>query len=331
MKKQTKSNWQNTAFTIIASVAFVFALSCQAAAQEATFKVGDRIECDPTAMGRWEKGTVIPYNKYDRPPTNYYRVRLDSDPDKEEGMTCTTKYMRLLTTAAAPKENTREQPDKEDGQKTVADKENSNETKAGRQFKVGDRVTACAQQIDNYPACWRNATIVKDMMAERGGDNYQVLVDDPQGGKGSLFYVPAKWIRAGAPPPPATPDCPFNEPTGSAAKTAKPAAETFKRVIFEFYKAAANGRQLGITYETFQLGKSYANRLTNNGLLHDGAPQGAMIYTVKTKFIQCQKYSDSTTRTIYDAEYSCFKDKFGEWVCPSDKTKISDTIYLPNK
>lgn len=326
MKKQTKSSWQNTTFIVIASVAFVFALCCQARAQKVKFNVGDKVECDQTQTGRWEKGTILPYSEYDDPAkANYYRFSSDRYPSEDEGRICPVKFLRLLNTAAS-KENPREQPNEE----TPANKQKPNETKAGR-FKVGDRVSACASQLDNSPDCWKNGTIIKDLMAEQGGDNYQVLVDDPKGGKGYPFYVPSKYVRGGAPPAPATPDCPFNEPTGSGGKNARPSAETFKRVIFEYYKAAAAGRPLGITYETFQLGRSYANRLTNNGLLHDGAPQGAMIYTVKTKFTQCQKYSDSTTRTIYDAEYSCFKDKFGEWVCPSDKTKISDPIYLPNK
>jgi hypothetical protein len=186
-------------------------------------------------------------------------------------------------------------------------------------------------QMENYPACWENSTIVRDMMAEEGADSYQVLIDEPKGGKGTLAYVPTKFIRAGAPPPPATPECEFNEPAGKSSKTSKPTAETFKRVIFERYRDTSNGRKVGITFETFQLGKSYVNRLTNNGLMHDGAPQGAMIYPVKTKFIFCDRHTDSTVRTIYDAQYNCFKDRFGEWICPNSALKLSESIFLPNK
>lgn len=332
MKKQIKSKRKTIVFVAVAAVIFMFAANYSASAQ-GKFKVGDRVECDIMQTGKWEKGKIVPYNQYDRPPTNYYRFSSDRYPS-DEGQICPVSHLRLLKDeTTAPKENRAdengEQPDKTDAKGNQQNAENNDA--AGRRFKVGERVTACKIQLDDKPTCWENGTIVKDLMAEGGGDNYQILIDDPKGGKGSLYYVPAKWIRAGAPPAPDTPDCPFNEPAGSAAKTAKPSVETFKRVIFEFYKAAANGRQLGITYETFELGKSYVNRLTNNGLLHDGAPQGAMIYTVKTKFIKCDKYSDSTTRTIYDARYSCFKDNFGDWVCPSDATKISEPIYLPNK
>ncbi len=125
--------------------------------------------------------------------------------------------------------------------------------------------------------------------------------------------------------------CPLDEPAGTVSANSKPSAETFKRVIFEFYKGNANGRKVGINYQTFTLGKSYVNRLTNNGLLYDGAPQGAMIYPVKTKFSYCDQHTDSTILWKYDAQYSCFKDKFGDWVCPSDAAKISEPTYLPNK
>ncbi|MGI8543197.1 MAG: hypothetical protein ACR2MD_06910 [Aridibacter sp.] len=56
-----------------------------------------------------------------------------------------------------------------------------------------------------------------------------------------------------------------------------------------------------------------------------------LIDPVKTKFSYCDRYTDSTIRWGYDAQYSCFKDKFGDWVCPSDATKITEQIYLPNK
>jgi len=129
----------------------------------------------------------------------------------------------------------------------------------------------------------------------------------------------------------ATGGCSFGAPAGKNSPKSKPSAELFKRVIFDFYEGTANGRKVGIVYQTFTLGKTYVNRLTNAGLLHDGAPQGATIYTVKTKFKYCDQYTDSTIRWGYDAQYSCFKDKFGEWVCPSDATKITEQTYLPNK
>ena len=180
---------------------------------------------------------------------------------------------------------------------------------------------------------FEKCTVIKDMMIAEGADSYQVLCDDPKGGIGSKAYVKIPFIKAwaNAEPPPTTPDCPFNEPAGTVSKTAKPSAGLFKRVLFERYRDTANGLKTGITFETFQLGKSYVNRLTGKGLMHDGAPQGATINTVKTKFILCVRHTDSTLRSVYEAQYSCFKDRFGDWLCPNDALKVSESVRLPNK
>src|SRR5687768_5392395 len=122
MKKQTKSNRQMTLFAVIATVILMFAASANVAAQ-GKFKVGDRVECDVMQIGKWEKGTILPYlDKYDNPDSaNYYRVRLDRNPTDEDGSICQFKITRPLTTATTPKENPREQP-----KETPADKENPN-------------------------------------------------------------------------------------------------------------------------------------------------------------------------------------------------------------
>ena len=330
MKKQNKSNWQNTSFALIASFALVFALACQAVAQ-----------------------SEIQFNAfYNCPDSSIYNFKVL---DCANGKYCNVLFVNTYTPSASFKSEVLKSKITDafktggctiDGKKLVAVKEElpqnnnrpnneqqnaeNNTAQTGR-FKVSDRVKACPMQMENCDDYWINCTIVKDMKIEEGADSYQVLCDNPKGGKGSLAYVPSNFVRGGAPPPPATPDCQFNEPTGTLSANSKPSAETFKRVIFEFYKGNANGRKVGITYQTFTLGKSYVNRLTGNGLMHDGAPQGAMIYSVKTKFIYCDKHTDSTIRWEYDAQYSCFKDKFGDWVCPSDATKISEPIHLPNK
>jgi hypothetical protein len=46
----------------------------------------------------------------------------------------------------------------------------------------------------------------------------------------------------------------------------KPSAELFKRVFFEWLQSKSNGRQIGLTFQTFQMGKPFPNRVTNNGL-----------------------------------------------------------------
>ena len=326
MKKRTKSIWQNISFALIVS----FALAYQVAAQS-EIKFNSLYNCPGSSIYNFkvlncdnEKYCKVLFINLYTPSASFESEFLKSkitDAFKTGGCTIDGKKLEAVKDEL-PQENNRPNNEPQNAE--------NNKAQTGR-FKGGNRVKACPMQMENCNDYWENCTIVKDMKIEEGADSYQVLCDDPKGGKGSLAYVPSKFVRAGAPPPPATPDCQFNEPPGTVSKTAKPAAELFKRVIFEQYRDKSNGRKARITYQTFSLGKSYVNRLTGNGLLHDGAPQGAMIYSVKTKFIFCDKHTDSTIRWEYDAQYSCFKDKFGDWVCPSDATKISEPIYLPNK
>ncbi len=125
-----------------------------------------------------------------------------------------------------------------------------------------------------------------------------------------------------------TAGCDFEEPVGTVSKDSEPSERLFKRLIYETYRDKANGRKVSISYQSFQLGESYINRLRKNVNSHDGAPESAVIHTVRTKFILCESYTDSTIRWVYDAQYSCFKDRFGEWVCPSDSTRILEQTYL---
>ena len=326
MKKLTKSIWQKISFALIVS----FVITCQVAAQS-EIKFNALYNCPDSSIYNFkvlncdnEKYCKVLFVNLYTPSASFESEVLKSkitDAFKTGGCTIDGKKLEAVKD---------EPPQENNGPKNEPQKAENNQTQTGR-FKVGDRVKACPMQMENCDDYWKNCTVVKDMKIEEGAESYQVLCDDPKGGKGNLAYVPAKFVRAGAPPPPDTPDCQFNEPPGTVSKTSQPSAETFKRVIFEQYRDNSNGRKVGITYQTFSLGKSYVNRLTGSGLLHDGAPQGATIYSVKTKFIFCDKHTDSTIRWEYDAQYSCFKDKFGDWACPSDATKISEPIYLPNK
>ncbi len=126
--------------------------------------------------------------------------------------------------------------------------------------------------------------------------------------------------------------CPFNEPAGTVSSSTKASEGLFKRVIFERYKGQESGRKVGITYQTFRLGTSFVNRLTNAGLLNDAAPQNATVYAVKAKFIKCVKYSNAVQRTVMESDYACFKDKFGDWMCGVDSVpKIIEQTEIPNK
>jgi hypothetical protein len=131
---------------------------------------------------------------------------------------------------------------------------------------------------------------------------------------------------------PDTGECPFNEPPGTSSRTARASEQLFKRVIFERYRDIESGREVGITFKTFSLANSFVNRLTGNGLLHDGAPQGATVYRYKTNFFTCVKYTDSILRTdVQEGYFACFKDKAGDWACAEDGRRNWDQKHLPVK
>lgn len=336
MKKQTKSIWQNISIALIVS----FVLVCQVTAQS-ELKFNALYNCPDSSIYNFKvldcadgRYCNVLFVNVSTPSASFKSEVLKSkitDAFKTGGCTIDGKKLEAAKDEPQQESNRPNNQMPQENNRPNNDQQNieNNKAQTGR-FKVGDRVKACPMQMENCNDYWENCTIVKDMKIEEGADSYQVLCDDSKGGKGTLSYVPTKFVRGGAPPPPATLDCQFNEPAGTVSKTSKPSAELFKRVIFEQYRDKSNGRKVGITYQTFTLGKSYVSRL-GNGNWHDGAPQGATIYPVKTKFIFCDKYTDSTIRWEYEAQYSCFKDKFGDWACPSDATKISEPIYLPNK
>jgi hypothetical protein len=124
--------------------------------------------------------------------------------------------------------------------------------------------------------------------------------------------------------------CASVAPPGKVTRNAKPSAALFKRVIYERYRMMDKGRPVGMNFTAFRLERSYVNRLTNNGLLHDGAPRNATVYRYKTNYTHCVKYTDSIIRwDVTDAYYSCFKDKAGDWACTSEGERNKKQSYLP--
>jgi hypothetical protein len=124
--------------------------------------------------------------------------------------------------------------------------------------------------------------------------------------------------------------CPMTAPPGSVTRRSPATAATFKRVIYDDMAAKVNDRaisapkQIGLTFLEFQMGGAYKNTLSANRIgdrrLHDGAPVGAMIYPVKTKYIRCELYDREISRYVRQTNYACFKNSQGEWDCPVDST-----------
>ena len=146
MKKQTKSNWQTIVFVTVAAFVFMFLTSHSALAQ-GKFKVGDRVECDGMQIGKWEKGTILPYGKSDNPDNaNYYRVKLDRfESSLEDGSICRFGYTRILN----------ETGKKDDSQKdNLTPKDEPNKTdKAVGKLRVDENNTVLADRelLDSLP------------------------------------------------------------------------------------------------------------------------------------------------------------------------------------
>lgn len=309
-------------------IVFMFAASSVAVAQgTATFKPGDRVEVDGTGIGWWSKGTVTRLDTIEGTFVGYW-VKVDGT-DSERRFGKTAKDIRAA--ANEPPPAIPANPNQPPANIPVV----GNAT--GR-FKVGERVQASpmAMSADEY---FENCTVIKDYMLTEGYDTYRVLCDDPKGGKGQESTVKVPFIRRSASvgPPPKTPECPFNEPAGTVSRASKPSAALFKRVIYEWKVAISNGRKVGITFQSFQMGRSYRNVvLTVPGLgaqlKHTGAPLGATIYELKTTYLFCDKYTDSTIRWLVESQFACFKNEDGDWVCPVDSVpKYLEQVYLPNK
>jgi hypothetical protein len=139
------------------------------------------------------------------------------------------------------------------------------------------------------------------------------------------------------------PECSFDPPGIKVSRSASASAELFKRVIYDWFAldvkegGTTNPLKVGITFVEFQMGKSFANRVfvdpgTGAQRLHDGAPVGAIIYPIKTKHIYCRAYRAEILREVVQLNFACFKDRFGDWVCPSDSVRqILETKSIPIK
>lgn len=79
------------------------------AAQSPAFRPGDRVECDFTQTGRYESGTVAPFDRLDLDQSGrWYRVKLDKDKIPNSTVECMAN--RLRRSAAPPPAATQTTP-----------------------------------------------------------------------------------------------------------------------------------------------------------------------------------------------------------------------------
>lgn len=193
-------------------------------------------------------------------------------------------------------------------------------------YKAGDRVEC--QPVPKIGA-YRKGNVVTILEDGR----YRVRFDDeplyPEG-----IICEAEYMRpsSGAAPPPA--ECPFNKSYGKVSDKAAPSAELFKSVIFEWQKSTSNFYDFGLTFLSFKMGAAYKNKVypgINVRKDVDVAPVGATIYPIKAKELTCQKDVTITKRVVLEIEYSCFKNRTGEWVCYNGAPNYLERTTITNK
>lgn len=188
MKNRSNTNWRKHALLGALAVVIVFAAASPAVAQK--FKAGDSVECDPTAMNDWLKGTVVDYLEKDVPTIqgNYYLTRVKIDKWIKmypEGVLCQTDRVRAanapevknpqkgdertLTTPATPNP-----PIKPDEAKPIG---GAADAQTGAKFKPGDRVECDASGIND----WLKGTV----LAFKENDNPGLEKDK----SGKYFYI----------------------------------------------------------------------------------------------------------------------------------------------
>lgn len=99
MRTKTKSIRKDALLSILASLCFILAAGPKAPAAQSKYKIGDRVECDPSQIGQFKPGTIVdfPKNETERSGRFFY-VLLDGS-HITEGYLCMATHMRAISGA----------------------------------------------------------------------------------------------------------------------------------------------------------------------------------------------------------------------------------------
>lgn len=196
-------------FAVIATAILMFAASANVAAQ-GKFKVGDRVECDGMQIGKWEKGTILPYGKYDDPDNaTYYRVKLDRGSSLEDGSICGFKYTRLLNEPAKKDEPQKDTPaQKDERNKTEKDVgklrvDENNTVLADRELLDCDNIEQKPTKNGARPDAKLLEKLIRclyERPAEKGLDGARTVDLTPLQIGASRKWIPYKDIGSGGTP-----------------------------------------------------------------------------------------------------------------------------------
>ncbi len=152
-------------------------------------------------------------------------------------------------------------------------------------------------------------------------------------------------ILGGAAPAPIQYSCPSEPPAGPVSKTSAGSALVFQRVIYDSAKEAesthADVQRVGMSFQIFEFGQPYINKITEGGLrkdaslhllMHDGAPLNETIYPIKVRYTKCIQRPTWKQLWVIEQNVDCFKNRFGDWACPvgTGATKFLTQVDLPN-
>jgi hypothetical protein len=346
MKNQTKSNWKKQTLFIIAAAILIFAANFSAAAQ--TYKVGERVEADPSGIESWMSGTVLPYLEKDEPKFKgeYYLARVLIDKWKTtypEGVLIQYIHLRASKNEAATAQ--KNQPG---AVKTPPDEQ---ETKDGfgAKFKPGDRVECDAVGIGTY---LKGTVLPFEEKDNPGLDKdktgkyfyiHRVRLDRdastrPEGGM--CFTDRTRLLAGGAPMEIPKTDVPVGKVTTDADNTlsadrpimdcpveqpkvkngARPNAEILKKITRcdKGEKSASKGYDGAVTVDVTAIQIAAPRQWI---YAHDiGGKPGTVIYpvrvtyTVKTFYRSRTAVEENWVRTI-----NFYVNDFGEWQSGSEE------------
>ncbi len=220
----------------------------------------------------------------------------------------------------------------------------------GPQYKVGDHV-----EFSENSACLGAQFAIPSkgtILAVNTGTamNYVIRVDPAPGRSARTMTRPISAQECGfrtlaGVAPQQLDVCPTDEPAGPVSRASSPSAQTFKRVIYEQEKEIETQhrdvQKVGMTFELFELGPPFTNRLTGGGLrqdgsqhllMHDGAPENATIYPLRARFSKCVQRPTWKRLWVIEENFDCFKNKAGDWACPVGvgETKFLKQVDLDN-
>ena len=124
-------------------------------------------------------------------------------------------------------------------------------------------------------------------------------------------------------------NCVFGPPSGSYNNNSTASAGLFKKKIYDWYNMSVNKasisapKAVGVEFTNFTMEPAYKNIVVVDASgranrKHNGAPQNTLIYTAKTNYIVCERYSSGDSQTQVWSTFSLYKNSSGEWTCSKD-------------